>query len=419
MPSGDPHPTPGLEPSRSAHRSEPKPSSGQPAPAPRPRTALSGAGGDGIRGGGRGRGDDGDLANLMNTLFGSEPQPSLSSSGPQSTLVAESLTHYHAEPFLAAMFWSKFVRSPLYSRLTAQLRASGDASRIVVGHAGATRYNLLLLDNQYRGEPQGQRIDNAESAIRDTPQDSQMMRRVLRRAGGLSSLEPALISGSVNEIAKHREFAVAIAQAPSQVSTFSVSPALAIRDARQEPVATIGVIEMRPSGIVVATTANHAVSNPAQRQTVNRSSFSIIGRHLVSDSCLLAIRDDSYSGLGGYGFAGPLRGVPPAPYSFANFDGATSGLISTMIQGFDLSVMDPQMDEMSKIYTTADTAPGDSGAALIDSEDRIIGLAYRRSRFDAPLKFSAWVWAEQVCIAHGLFGCVDLATRETHIGLTG
>lgn len=350
----------------------------------------------------------------MNNLLGSKPQQSLSSSGPLSTLVAQSFDEYAAEAFLASMFWSQFVRSTSYSRLTERFRASGNASLIVVGHADATRYNLLVLDSEYHGRPRGERIHNADVAIQTTPPDSQMIRRVLRRTGSSTNLEPAEISGSIDEVARSREFGIAIARAPAEISTFSVSPALAIKDARQESVSTIGVIAKRDSGIVVATTANHAVSESSQRLTINRSSFGIIGRHPASDSCLLAVPDDIADGLRQYGAAGPLRGVPPTPYSLAQYDGATTGSNSPTVMAFDLSVIDPQMDELSKIYTSPDTAPGDSGAALVDSDDRIIGFAYRRSRFDAQMQFSAWVWAEQVCIAHGLFGCVDLTARVGH-----
>jgi len=73
------------------------------------------------------------------------------------------------------------------------------------------------------------------------------------------------------------------------------------------------------------------------------------------------------------------------------------------MQAFDLSVIDPQVDEMSKVYTSADTAPGDSGAALINADDHIVGFAYRRSRYDAATQYSSWVWAEQVYMAHRLF----------------
>jgi hypothetical protein len=414
-------PMPAARPNRPDPRPQRQSDPGEPAPTPDPVVRGGGAGsGDDTprRGSGGGRGDYGDLARLMNSLLGSEPQPSLSSSGPQSTFVAQSIAQsymaglyrYDAEPFLASMFWSRLIRSPFYGRLIRRFGASSHASQLVVSHANTTRYDLLLLDSEYRGEPQGELIANADSAIRSVPVDSQMITRVLRKAGSPSGLGTEQISGSVVELATNREFGVAIAQAPQQLSTFSVSPALAIRDGTQQSVATIGVMEIRNSGIVVATTANHAMESQAGRLTVDRKPFTVLGRHPVSDSCLLAISSDSVHNQRRFGAAGPLRGVPPTLYRSAKFDGATSGFISTTVLAFDLSILDPQMDEISRIYTGPDTAPGDSGAALIDSEDRIIGFARGRSRYDASLRFSTWVWAELVCMAHGLFGCAGLAT---------
>jgi hypothetical protein len=56
------------------------------------------------------------------------------------------------------------------------------------------------------------------------------------------------------------------------------------------------------------------------------------------------------------------------------------------------------------VYTNADTAPGDSGAALIDEEDdSILGFARRRSGFGSKVGYSSWVWAWQVYMAHKLF----------------
>jgi hypothetical protein len=369
--------------------------------------SAGGSGNDAIhRSGGAGRGDYGDLAALMNDLLGVRPQPSLSSAGLMSRTVAASISRHDVEPLLACLFWSRFIRSTSYRQIVTRLTASSQANMIVVGHADATRYDLLLLDSEYRGEPQGLPIVRANSAIRDAPLDPQMVRRVLRRIGQTGDLTPGVVSESIDEVAQHREFGVAIAKAPEQIPTFAVSPAIAVKNDRRESVATIGVIIPRSSGRMVATTADHAVEDMAQYLTVGGLRLVVLGRHPASDSCLLALPESiSIDNLKQFGKAGPLRGIPPTTYTIAKFDGAASGPTSSVITAFDPSIIDPQPGEMSKVYTGPDTAPGDSGAALIDLNDHIIGFAYRRSRYDAQLQFSVWVSAEQVCMAHGLFGC--------------
>jgi hypothetical protein len=79
-----------------------------------------------------------------------------------------------------------------------------------------------------------------------------------------------------------------------------------------------------------------------------------------------------------------------------------------MITSYDTAIVDPQADEMCRVYTEADTARGDSGAALIDENDFILGFAWRLSRYNSPVQYSSWVWAEQVYMAHDLFTRVTL-----------
>jgi hypothetical protein len=107
------------------------------------------------------------------------------------------------------------------------------------------------------------------------------------------------------------------------------------------------------------------------------------------------------------GLKGPLRKTPREPGP-AFFDGAKSGLTTTIITTHDPAIIDPQPDELCRVYTDADTAPGDSGAALIDEDDFIAGFARRRSGYNSLVQYSSWVWAEQVYMAHDLFKYIAL-----------
>jgi len=95
--------------------------------------------------------------------------------------------------------------------------------------------------------------------------------------------------------------------------------------------------------------------------------------------------------------------MSPKLYGPAFFTGAASGYVRTRITSFDTAIFDRKPGPMCRVYTEPDTAQGDSGAALIDEEDYIVGFAYGRSPYDAPIQYSSWVWAEQVYIAHDLF----------------
>jgi hypothetical protein len=46
-----------------------------------------------------------------------------------------------------------------------------------------------------------------------------------------------------------------------------------------------------------------------------------------------------------------------------------------------------------KVQTDPDTDEGDSGSALIDEHDRVIGFAFERTDYDDYPQFTDWIWA--------------------------
>ena len=92
----------------------------------------------------------------------------------------------------------------------------------------------------------------------------------------------------------------------------------------------------------------------------------------------------------------------PRAFSEAFFSGAASGFKPTTIHTHDPGIVDPQPDLLCRVYTNPDTAEGDSGAALIDKDDYIVGFAMGISGYNSPWKYSYWVWAQQVYMAHRL-----------------
>jgi hypothetical protein len=75
---------------------------------------------------------------------------------------------------------------------------------------------------------------------------------------------------------------------------------------------------------------------------------------------------------------------------------------------WDPSIVDPSADELVRIYTEADTRVADSGAALIDENDFIVGFARRVTGYNAPIQYSLWTYALMVYLAHHLLDRVAL-----------
>jgi hypothetical protein len=316
--------------------------------------------------------------------------------------------------------------------------------RIVVSHADGTRHDLLELVStnreplvirvpretivrQYRISPSRPGRGIADVAI----SEGERLRGHLARGG--IDVDARTVALAVTEMARNAGFGIVVAAEPGELPTGTVTPAAIPVPATRPviapapalpvrmlgdpgPVATAGVIGTDDEGRVLAVTARHAVADALHLQAHDLDSqdaglylavdlwrATVLDIDAVTDSCLLAFAAPAHAAgfWSGSGHAGPLK-IAPAEHRPATFDGAVSGHKQTMIRGYDLSVLDPSPYLSSKVYTDPDTIPGDSGAALIDSDDHIVGFACSRSAFGAPLEFSTWSWADQVLARHGL-----------------
>lgn len=326
-----------------------------------------------------------------------------------------------AEQILASLFWWCFVRTSTFNDTTRGVGGSAVARQIIVGHAGGTRHDLLILESSIR-ETFTARISAETPYYYQSPQhdtisdvalaEGERMQAMLARAGIHVNERTAILA--VNEVANFAHFQVVVAREPGESPTEAPAraepatrvlvapvPALPVTiSGRPAPVATAGVIGLDGTGRTLVITARHALAMVAGSAEilVDGTSASVAGYHEVTDSCLLSVARAGGSDSGHSGF---LRFAPQV-HRPAAFDGAASGHKRTMIRGYDMSVLDPSPYLGSKVYTEPDTVPGDSGAALIDCEDHIVGFAVSRTALGAPLEFSTWSWAEQVLAAHGL-----------------
>jgi hypothetical protein len=239
------------------------------------------------------------------------------------------------------------------------------------------------------------------------------MQAMLTQAGIEVDVRSVVVA--VNEVAVQGDFKIVVAEEPAQEPTgappvtdpgvrrfIAPAPALAVTlPGTRDSVATAGLISADGAGGLLAITARHvldAIADPGGEILVGGAPARIMGLHGLTDTCLLSLTCPACPGAGQAG----LLTFAPAEHRPATFDGAASGHKQTRIRGYDLSVLDPSPYLSSKVYTDPDTIPGDSGSALIDSDDRIVGFAVSRTALGAPLEFSTWSWAAQVLAAHGL-----------------
>jgi Peptidase S46 len=286
---------------------------------------------------------------------------------------------------------------PLRDRLRqagASRRILSDVRTLLVPHANGGRHDLVVFDPGMSpsSEPIVVPIDMSEFAGQGRHRISDTERRVLRPAerpwpyGILVAFEWAM-----EEVSRRRAYAAMAVPAPEFVP-MTTQPCLGIRTVGEEDaIGTVGMAAVTDIGEAVLTTARHAVASRADLY-ISGHLTSVIGNSEILDCALLAHPYQVHVGS-------PSRGVlavPPRTQVFATFDGARSGPTKTMVRSFDMRLMSEVRNTALCVLTDADTAGGDSGAALYDSDGKLIGFCSERTELGAPFECTSWIWARQV-----------------------
>ena len=347
------------------------------------------------------------LPEVADALLGTARADALALAGPSAARFAESCgNHSVATPLLATVFWDACVRDQRFPtilrRAGASERACSEGQLVVVRHAGGTRHDLLVLDPGFTlSHPRATRLDFTPSFDRPATASPLWRELIHTAAEPWLSVDDRLVERAVVEVGEAMEFGVIVAAPPRALLTHCPSPAWGVGSTDSAvAAATAGAVVVRQDGSVAVTTALHAVKGVAS-VTVGGRRGRIVSAHEPTDSCLIAL-DDLPVDDARRGMAGVLQGVSPRQNEHAGFDGIGSGTKGTTVTAWDLSILAVQNYIGSKVYTSPDTVPGDSGAALIDSADQIMGFAVYRSAFGEPIEYSAWVWADQVFGAHAV-----------------
>jgi hypothetical protein len=346
----------------------------------------------------------------------------LADSGPASRRIADAARRPElAEQVLASLFWWCYVRTEQFRSDSRGAGGSRGNRQIVVSHARGTRHDLLLLAPDVGETFEATVSDDIPLGIRSPAaygrdltavalEEGGRMRDMLLRAG--IDVDPRTAILAVPELARSADFRLVVAEQPGETPTegqlaeqtavrsfAAPAPALPVTvTSDHRPLATAGVIVTDEAGRMLAITALHAVAGTTGQVLVGGAPASILRDHPLTDSCLLSVtcRAGTSSGHAG------VLDFAPQSYRSATFDGAASLHKETIIRGSDLSILAPSPFLSSKVYTDPHTLPGDSGSALIDHEDHIVGFAVSRTALGAAVEFSIWSWAEQVLAAHGL-----------------
>jgi hypothetical protein len=305
-------------------------------------------------------------------------------------------------PLIATTFWQAFIDSPAFAKSLWKAGASNTAvfqgERFIVTHgSGWPRQDLIIFDPSHTAsEP----IVASIEPLRDELING--WERFRHRTGLLDPQfrmrELAAIEASLEQ-----PFGVVVTARPPVEFTRSPSPPWSVTPVGTQAgiggVSTAGVVAKNNRNQTGVTAALHALGS-AKQASVAGQAYNVVSEDVVSDSCFIDIPGCALPPTSG--LAGPLQGVTPRVLDRVTFEGVTSTRVITIVTGWspDLPFVLPY--SQLKVLTKADTNPGDSGAALIDGSDHIIGFAFYRTGFGAPIEYAAWIWADSVFQAHQL-----------------
>lgn len=170
------------------------------------------------------------------------------------------------------------------------------------------------------------------------------------------------------------------------------------------PICTVGVMAVDERGREGVTTAQHAIPAGISQVFVNglQGTIDPNDRNTITDSCFIevpGILSTHAPGLQGPRY--PLRGVTPRNAEIVSFERLGPAKVTTTVFGWSPEI--PWAIEswnQLKVLTDPVTVRGDSGTALIDSSNQVIGFAFYTT--GEGRGFSAWIWAESVFKAHKL-----------------
>lgn len=221
----------------------------------------------------------------------------------------------------------------------------------------------------------------------------------------LNSIEPQAIQYGIN----NAEWPMIICKPPQKIYTClcPTEPHKVVIKEGELFKSLAGVYTTNNKNEFGATVCLHSFPNSyveleKTRATVHGISGTVISSDNISDSCFVRL-DESPDKVTGIRVAkGPLLGVTPREFekcSFVNRDGQHT---DTNITGWSPDIMYYNPYNQVKVLTNPITNPGDSGSALTDTADNVLGFSFYRTEINAVKEFSAWIWAASVFKAHNL-----------------
>lgn len=168
-----------------------------------------------------------------------------------------------------------------------------------------------------------------------------------------------------------------------------------------------GIYTKNNQGIFGVTICLHCFPNSyveagKTRVKINGIAGTVISVHNISDSCFVQLNATESQIADLINTKGPLHGATPREFEKCYFMNKLGIKTETNVIGWSPDILYFDPFNQVKVLTNPITNPGDSGSALIDSADNVLGFSFYRTEINAVKEFSAWIWAASVFKAHNL-----------------
>lgn len=326
-----------------------------------------------------------DLRDPMRRLVGAElflrtSFAKASTPGPALAELSHAAVHLLDTPLLDEVIWRTTGRRP-----------SSDARRMIIYHGGeGARRSLLVLDPELPTFAGPVIVDSGAVAMAAFESHPEAAMRAL------SLVDLDFAPDVVAELLAITRPRVVIAPAPPmEYACVPDPPWCAHTDGE---VSTVGALVRDAAGRRGVTVCHHGAGPVGTKVRLSEGDAEFESEVALAsplmDTCFVPI-GDNWRPAGLAARAGMLSRRAPGAAEAHRFKGASSGGRATRIVGTDMGVPFPSPGRQLCVHTSPDLDYGDSGAALVNEDDRLVGFAFQRTPFGSPspMAFASWIWA--------------------------
>jgi len=312
----------------------------------------------------------------------------------------------YADSTIATVAWRILRGTQAYQSLLKRLGATpaiwrlGDFVVTVLAEASGTRFVLLALDPTLSREraPQAAEVEFAPAELESAY--TRWAQR-MREQGGYG---PALVAATrpeiVSEFAQTQGFHLAVGAVPLdfEYTAERPTPPFDVKDASGVQDVSMGVYSDSQQHGPGLTSAAHGITVGSSYDVFDAGNRIDSVQGIVTNSVLDAafLRLSNAPQIPSPVAKSFLSGVTPNVQLQHQFHGARSGQQQASVSGWvdDLLTIEPWLQ--NRVFTNRILQRGDSGSALIDANDRVLGFAFYNSSTFANPTLSAWIWADSV-----------------------